>query len=69
MENLKLAAFRSQLTDIITNSELSLGITYFILKDVVSQIEKLYQDTLNKEYQTYIEEQSAKQKEKQDKEN
>ena len=62
MENLKLATFRSQLIQIITNNELSLGTTYYILKDVVSQIEELYQETLQKEYQDYIKKQNQKQK-------
>lgn len=63
METLKVAGFRAQMKDIIANNELNIGTTLFVLKDIVSEIETLYEETLQKEYQEFQE------KMKQEKEN
>jgi hypothetical protein len=63
METLKVAGFRAQMKDVIANNELNIGTTLFILKDIVSEIEALYEETLQKEYQEFQE------KMKQEKEN
>lgn len=47
--NKKYQIFRESLTQVIQNSGLDIGIAYFILKDVFSEIETLYYTQLNKE--------------------
>ena len=47
--NKKYQVFRETLKQVIQNSGLDIGVAYFILKDVFSEIETLYYAQLNKE--------------------
>ena len=47
--NKKYQIFREALKQVIQNSGLDIGVAYFILKDVFSEIESLYYAQLNKE--------------------
>lgn len=47
--NKKYQIFRETLKQVIQNSGLDIGVAYFILKDVFSEIETLYYAQLNKE--------------------
>ena len=68
MENLKLAGFRDQILQIISNSGLSVGTSLYVLKDITTEIEKLYQETVEKEYKEYLAEQQKKAEEKEEQE-
>ena len=41
--------FKEKINYVIQNSGLDIGVVYFILKDVFSEIEKLYYAQINKE--------------------
>ena len=47
--NKKYQVFRETLKQVIQNSGLDIGVAYFILKDVFSEIKTLYYAQLNKE--------------------
>lgn len=68
MENLKLAGFRDQIFQIVSNNGLPVGVSLYVLKDIVTEIEKLYQETTEKEYREYLAEQQRKAKEEEEKE-
>lgn len=52
-ENLKINNLSNELIRDINKSNLSIGSIYFILKDIYKDIEKLYIDTANSEYNEF----------------
>lgn len=47
--NTGINVFKENLINLIGNSQLPIGITYYVLKDVFVDIERLYNETLVKE--------------------
>lgn len=62
MENLKIESCISQLKTIINDSGLSIGVVYLIFSNLLREIEKLYMQQINKEYNNYQKEQQDCQK-------
>lgn len=61
--NTKINMFKDNLITVIGNSQLPIGVTYYILKDVFQNIEMLYNETLEKEKQDLL---SSMEKEKEE---
>lgn len=57
MENLKIESCISQLKTIINDSGLSIGVVYLIFSNLLKEIEKLYMQQIDKEYNNYQKEQ------------
>ena len=53
--DLGINAFKDNLINLIGNSQLPIGVTYYVLKDVFNEIQKLYNETLAKEQQELLE--------------
>ena len=49
--NAGIDVFKSNITNVISNSQLPVGIVYYILKDILLEIKGLYNDTLQQEMQ------------------
>lgn len=64
-DNLKIELFKTQLNDVISNSNLSVGIVYLVLKDILNELSILYNQQVNQEYQEY-QQSLEKNKEKED---
>ena len=52
-ENLRIDNLKSMIVRDINNSNLTIGTIYYILKDVVNEIEKLYTKQAEQEYQEF----------------
>ena len=65
--NTQINMFKDNLVSVIGNSQLPIGVTYYILKDVYNNIEMLYNQTLEKEQQDLLAE-MEKEKEEAEKE-
>lgn len=66
--NMNINIFKDNLVNLIGSSQLPIGITYYVLKDIFSNIETLYNQTLEKENQELLKsiEEEEKKKEKED---
>lgn len=64
-DNLKIELFKTQLNDVVSNSNLPVGIVYLILKDTLNELSILYNQQVNQEYQEY-QQSLEKNKEKED---
>lgn len=53
--DLGINVFKDNLINLIGNSQLPIGVTYYILKDVFNEIQNLYNETLTKEQQKLLE--------------
>lgn len=51
MNNFSIEYFHKQLIDVINNSGLPVGIVYYILKDSLVEVEKLYNECIQAESQ------------------
>ena len=61
--NTKINIFKDNLITVIGNSQLPIGVSYYILKDVFQNIEILYNETLEKEKKDIL---SSMEKEKEE---
>ena len=52
MNNASLEIFRQQLVELLNNSQLPVGVAYYIMKDVLIEVEKLYQQAINEDLKT-----------------
>ena len=52
-ENLRIDNLKSMIVRDINNSNLTIGTIYYILKDIVNEIEKLYTKQAEQEYQEF----------------
>ena len=52
--NTQMDMFKNNLINVIGDSQLPIGVTYYILKDVYKNIEMLYNQTLEKEQQELV---------------
>ena len=64
-DNLKIELFKTQLNEVISKSNLPIGIVYLILKDTLNELTILYNQQVNQEYQEY-QKSLEKDKEKED---
>lgn len=60
--------FKDNLTQVINNSQLPIGIVYYVLKDVLSDIQNLYNETLNREKEEILNTLKKENKESENKE-
>ena len=69
--NMGINTFKDNLINLVSNSQLPVGVIYYILKDVVAEIEKIYNESLAKEQQELLNKmkKEQEQKEKDDMEN
>lgn len=52
--NTNINIFKDNLVNLIGNSNLPIGVTYYILKDIFLEIQNIYNETLNKEQQEIL---------------
>ena len=52
--NMNINIFKDNLANLIGNSQLPIGVTYYVLKDVFNEIQNLYNETLAKEQQELL---------------
>lgn len=64
--NTNINIFKENLVNLIGNSNLPIGITYYILKDVFSEIQDVYNITLEKEKQEMLNSISEEEKKESD---
>lgn len=55
--NTKINVFRQNIADVISSSQLPVGVLYYVFKDVINEIEVLYDNILKKEIQDIQKEQ------------
>lgn len=68
MDNLKIESFKTQLNELISNSNLSVGTLYLILTLVQNEIGNLYNTQIQKEYAEYQKAQEADKAQEEEKE-
>lgn len=61
--DLRVDNFRTQLSNIINNANLPSSIIFFVLKDVLSEVNNLYIMSAQQQYQKFCEEAQAQQEE------
>lgn len=59
-ENLKIEFFKNGVQDLITNLDIPVGACFLAMKDLTLQLESLYQQQVQKEYEEYRKEQQKK---------
>ena len=64
--NTNINIFKENLVNLIGNSNLPIGITYYILKDIFSEIQDIYNITLEKEKQEMLNSISEEEKKESD---
>lgn len=52
--DLQVDMYKNNLVNLINNSNLPLSITYFLLKDILVEVENLYTQNVQKQYQEYL---------------
>ena len=65
--NTVMQVFKDNLAMTIKNSQLPIGIIYYVFKDVYNDIEKIYNETLEKEKQDILSSMEKDKKEDEDK--
>lgn len=54
--DLKIENFRTQLTQIINFANLPAGVIYYIIKDILTEVNELHVNQINIQYQQFCEE-------------
>ena len=54
--DLKIENFRTQLTQIINSANLPAGVVYYIIKDILTEVNELHVNQINIQYQQFCEE-------------
>lgn len=54
--DLKIENFRTQLTQIINSANLPAGVIYYIIKDILTEVNELHVNQINIQYQQFCEE-------------
>lgn len=65
--NTVMQVFKDNLVMTIKNSQLPIGIIYYVFKDVYNDLEKIYNETLEKEKQNILSSMEEDKKEDKDK--
>ena len=61
--NTSINLFRKNVAEAINISQLPVGVLYYLLKDIVSEVEKIYDETLQKESEALAKQIEEKEKE------
>ena len=64
--NTLINVFKENVSNVINNSQLPIGIVYYVLKDLLSEVEKIYTKSLQKESEERLAEIEKLEKEKED---
>ena len=64
--NTLINVLKENLTNVINNSQVPIGAVYYVLKDLLSEVEDVYDKTLKKESQETLERLEREEKEKED---
>ena len=59
--NIQTEQVKSNLLDLINNSNLPAAITYYLMKDIMRDVERSYQDLINEEVREYEKQQEQEQ--------
>lgn len=57
---------KENMTNVINNSQVPIGVVYYVLKDLLSEVEDIYDKALKKESQETLERLEREEKEKED---
>lgn len=57
---------KENMTNVINNSQVPIGVVYYVLKDLLSEVEDVYDKALKKESQETLERLEREEKEKED---
>lgn len=57
---------KENMTNVINNSQVPIGVVYYVLKDLLSEVEDVYDKALKKESQETFERLEREEKEKED---
>lgn len=64
--NTLINVLKENLTNVINNSQVPIGAVYYVLKDLLSEVEEVYTQSLRKESQEKLAEIERMEKEKED---
>lgn len=64
--NTLVNVLKENMTNVINNSQVPIGVVYYVLKDLLSEVEDVYEKTLKKESQETFERLEREEKEKED---
>ena len=64
--NTLINVFKENVSNVINNSQLPIGVVYYVLKDLLSEVEKIYTKSLQKESEERFAEIEKLEKEKED---
>lgn len=64
--NTLINIFKENMSNVINNSQLPIGIVYYVLKDLLIEVEEVYEKSLQKESQERLAEIKRIEKEKED---
>ena len=64
--NTLINVFKENVSNVINNSQLPVGVVYYVLKDLFSEVEKIYTKSLQKESEERLAEIEKLEKEKED---
>lgn len=64
--NTLVNVLKENMTNVINNSQVPIGVVYYVLKDLLSEVEDVYDKALKKESQETFEKLEREEKEKED---
>lgn len=64
--NTLVNVLKENMTNVINNSQVPIGVVYYVLKDLLSEVEDVYDKALKKESQETFERLEREEKEKED---
>ena len=64
--NTLVNVLKENMTNVINNSQVPIGVVYYVLKDLLSEVEDVYSKTLKKESQETLERLEKEEQEKED---
>lgn len=64
--NTLVNVLKENMTNVINNSQVPIGVVYYVLKDLLSEVEDVYDKALKKESQETLERLEREEKEKED---
>lgn len=64
--NTLVNVLKENMTNVINNSQVPIGVVYYVLKDLLSEVEDVYSKTLKKESQETLEILEKEEQEKED---
>ena len=64
--NTLVNVLKENMTNVINNSQVPIGVVYYVLKDLLSEVEDVYDKALKKESEETLERLEREEKEKED---